>query len=160
MTPYSCGSSPSITMISREAQGGFRVWGMAVFAFEPGLWEHYGFPAMSYQGFKHRNGLLQNGLRDDHTVNGRNPAQPKTPCNDGSPVNTPTNDGFAWFRSAAKWISPPSTLGEAAGRVRPLRFPGRVFPVARARASWRKRRPTSSRKAPARVVGARAESTR
>ena len=39
------------------------------------------------------------------TVDGRNPAPPKTPWNDHCPVNTKQQYGFPWFQSGAKWTS-------------------------------------------------------
>ena len=38
-----------------------------------------------------------------HTVDGQNPAPPKKPWNDDSPI--PTNNDFPWFQGGAKWIS-------------------------------------------------------
>ena len=58
---------------------------------------------------------LANTLRhdaiEDTTVDGRNPAPPKKPCNVDSPVNT--NHGFPMVSRWSKWISQPSTLSKA-----------------------------------------------
>ena len=56
------------------------------------------------------NGVLKRSSQYPNTVDGQNPAPPKTPLNADSPVNTVTNKQLSsWFPRGAKWILQPST---------------------------------------------------